>query len=161
MRIFTMPTSTEEATKIITLSKMHLSTDAMKSLFVSLDEEVGKFTDNSSLQVSLKMLRGLVDPSPATPEWWVKPAFYTLVAVHMALIIGMMIAFVLLPFKAEWYIALPLYAFIFFFSSNRVICKLTILENILREKLHMKKIGGFVSTYFVRPAKLLYNRFFN
>jgi hypothetical protein len=79
--------------------------------------------------------------------------FYVLVTAHIALVIGVLAAFFVLPFYEPWYVALPLMTFIWFFSTTRVECKLTNAENELRGKLGMKKIGGFVGHYFIRPIK--------
>lgn len=149
-----MPTTNEEATKIVSISQEYMSYDQMKELFIRLDEEVGKNTDNSSLKTSLAMMRLLVDP-PTTPPIpkWVKPAFISLVAAHFLIVIGVTAAFFILPFKAPWYIALPLMSFIFFFSTTRVNCRCTDLENHLRKELGMKPIAAFVGHYFIKPAK--------
>jgi len=56
-----MPTSNTEAEQIIRISEEYLTIEQMKELFVGLDDEVGQWTDNDSLKVSLKMMRTLVD----------------------------------------------------------------------------------------------------
>jgi hypothetical protein len=54
-----MPTSNEEARKIVSIMNDFLTPENAKLITVRLDEEVGKLTDNESLQVSLSMLRAL------------------------------------------------------------------------------------------------------
>lgn len=131
----------------------------MKQLFVRLDDEVGKFTNNNSLKTSLAMMRLLIDPPVAPPKpFWLKPILYLLIAAHAAVVIGIALSFFFLPFKTPWFIALPLMSFIFFFSTNRVNCQCTELENNLRKKLEMKPISGFVGHYFLRPFKNFLNK---
>lgn len=86
----------------------------------------------------------------------VKLAFYLLVAFHMAIVLGVIASFFLLPFMVDWYVALPLMVFIFAHSTTRVQCKLTEAENYLRQKLGYKRIGGFVSYYLVKPIKKIF-----
>jgi hypothetical protein len=85
--------------------------------------------------------------------FWVRPALWLLVALHTMLVFGIVASFFILPFYEPWYVALPLCTFIWFFSTSRIECKLTALENELRGRLGMKKIGGFVGHYFFRPFK--------
>ena len=56
-----MPTSNTEAAKIVQISQEYIPMDKMKELFIRLDEEVGKHTDNDSLKTSLAMMRSLVE----------------------------------------------------------------------------------------------------
>lgn len=151
-----MPTTNEEATRIVSISQEYMSYDQMKDLFIRLDDEVGKLTDNSSLRTSLAMMRLLVDPPIIPPvSKWVKPALIVLVFAHFLIVIGVTTAFFILPFKTPWYIALPLMSFIFFFSTTRVNCRCTDIENYLRKELGMKPIAAFVGHYFIKPIKQL------
>lgn len=153
-----MPTTRDEAAKIVSISQEYLPLEKMRELFVRLDEEVGKHTDNDSLKQSLRMMRLLVDPPHEPPPAWVSLAFYLLVFFHMAVVLGVVCSFLILPFKSDWYIALPLMTFVFFFATTRVDCQLTNLENKLRQRMGKKKIGGFVGHYFFRPAKYAWAR---
>lgn len=150
-----MPTTRDEAKRIVSISEEYISYDKLVQLFIRLDDEVGKKTTNDSLKQSLAMMRVLVDPPLAPPPFWLKPALWLLVTVHYLLVIGIILSFLILPFAAPWYIALPLCAFIWFFASSRVECKLTDLENEMRRKLGMRRIGGFVGHYFIKPVKRL------
>jgi hypothetical protein len=150
-----MPTSQDEAKRIVEISQEYIPLDKMTQLFIRLDEEVGKHTANDSLKQSLRMMRLLVDPPLAPPPLWLRPAFWLLVAIHFVLVVGMAASFLILPFYAPWYVALPLCAFIWFFATSRVDCKLTDLENLMRRRLGMKRIGGFVGHYMLKPAKKL------
>lgn len=148
-----MPTTQDEATRILAITQEYLPLEKMTELFTRLDEEVGKTTTNDSLKQSLMMMRALVTPKKP-PSIWMWMAFYVLVFIHIILVLGIVISFFTLPFFAPWYVALPLCTFIWFFSTTKNIgCKLTELENHLRVKLGLKKIGGFVGHYFLRPAK--------
>lgn len=80
--------------------------------------------------------------------------FYLVVAIHFFVIFGVVAAFFVLPFKEDWYVALPLMTYILYLLTTRVECPLTNLENYLRQRLGMKKIGGFVGHYIKRPIKV-------
>lgn len=56
-----MPTSNDEAKKIVEIINAYVSLDTAKDITKRLDEEVGRHTDNDSLKVSLQMLRKLYD----------------------------------------------------------------------------------------------------
>jgi len=56
-----MPTSESEAKKIQEIVNDFLTVDEAKEITRRLDEEVGDQTDNSSLRVSLKMLRNFYE----------------------------------------------------------------------------------------------------
>lgn len=56
-----MPTTVNEAERIVQISLEYLPLDDMKELFVRLDDEVGEHSTNDSLKVSLKMMRQLVE----------------------------------------------------------------------------------------------------
>lgn len=83
-----------------------------------------------------------------------KLTLYVLVIVHFIIVIMNVLAVFVLPFKTPWYIACPLMSFIIWMSFSRVAdCPLTKLENVLRSKLGMRKIGGFIGHYIVRSIK--------
>jgi len=56
-----MPTSNEEARKIVSIMNEFLTPENAQRITVRLDEEVGQLTDNESLQISLNMLRSLYE----------------------------------------------------------------------------------------------------
>ena len=150
-----MPTSQSEAQKIVAISQEYIPLEKMIELFIRLDKEVGSVTTNDSLKKSLQMMRFLVDPPLPPPPLWLRPAWLFLVIVHVILVLGVVTSFIILPFFAPWYIALPLCLFIWFFTTSAVDCKLTSLENVMRRRLGMKRIGGFVGHYFIKPIKKL------
>lgn len=82
-----------------------------------------------------------------------KLALYFVVVVHFVLVLAMLMSFFVLPFMEPWYIALPIDVFLVFLVTNPIACKITELENWLRQKLGMKRIGGFISHYIVKPLK--------
>lgn len=149
---------TEEANKTIKLAQEFMTPEQSKRFFAYLHDEVGLQTEDQSVAKLFETCKDIMHPPPAPPEFWVRPALYLLVAAHMAVVITMPIAFCMLPFQTPWYIAVPLMAFIWFFSSTRVPCRCTDAENYLRKKLKMKRIGGFMGHYFVKPLKLFWKR---
>ena len=56
-----MPTSNDEAKKIVSIMNEYLSDSDAQSITRRLDEEVGQASDNDSLKVSLQMLRALYE----------------------------------------------------------------------------------------------------
>jgi hypothetical protein len=148
----------KEAEQILQISRLFLSEENVTAFFIKLDEEVGNTTTIPDLKQCLSYIRNSVDPPRIPPPWWLWIAFITLVTIHIILVIAFFIAFFLLPFYTSWIIAVPLMTFIFFFSTTRVDCQLTNLENYIRKRLGLKKIGGFVGTYILKPLKNLYKR---
>jgi hypothetical protein len=146
--------SIDEANKLLTISQEYLPNDKLKELIFRLENE----STTNDFKQSLKTMRLLLDP-PAPPPKWLWASFYILVVAHYLLVCGIVTSFFTLPFMASWYIALPCMTFIWFFSTSRVECKLTQLENYLRKKLGMKQIGGFVGHYFKKPIFKLWKRF--
>ncbi len=149
----------DDASRLVVFTSKYISSkDAQKEFFIKLDEELGQKSSNLDIKQLFASARFIVDPPlvPAHFYWWL--VFYTLVTIHMALIVGVVLSFFLLPFYAPWYIALPLMAFIWFFSTSRVECKLTEFENFLRKIIGKKRIGGFVGFYFIKPTKYLFKR---
>jgi hypothetical protein len=148
-----MPTSNSEAGTIVKIVKDYLSIEQMTELFTKLDEEVGQKTDNMSLKTSLAMLRTLVkSPVVKFSICW-EAAFYALVFIHFVLIGCMAASFILLPFYFSLLVAVPVNVFIFTLLVSREECKLTALENYIRQKTGRKRIGGFVGHYIVKRFK--------
>ena len=56
-----MPTSNDEARKIVSIMNEYLSDSDAQSITRGVDEEVGQASDNDSLKVSLQMLRALYE----------------------------------------------------------------------------------------------------
>ena len=56
-----MPTSNDEARKIVSIMNEYLSDSDAQSITRRLDEEVGQASDKDSLKVSLQMLRALYE----------------------------------------------------------------------------------------------------
>ncbi len=146
---------TDEANKIIKITQEFMTPENTKRFFAYLHDEVGLQTENEQVAQLLATCKDILHPPPIPPAKWLKPALYLLVVAHMAVVITMPIAFFVLPFKADWFMAVPLMAFIWFFSSTKVPCRCTDAENYLRKRLGMKRIGGFVGHYFYKPAKRL------
>ena len=76
-------------------------------------------------------------------------ALYGVILFHFVLVFGMFISFFVLPFRADWSVALPLCVIIVNFMLARIHCPLTDLENVLRGRLGMPKIKGFIGYYIL------------
>lgn len=156
-----MPTTQDEASRIVSITQEYMPLEDMVELYTRLNSEIGKRTDNDSLKQSLDMMERLVvyannHNQPAKQSFWLWTVLQILIGVHAFLVMGMVFSFFALPFMAPYYIAIPLCTFIWFFSTSKLECKLTNAENYLRSKLGQKRIGGFVGHYFVKPVKQLY-----
>lgn len=75
------------------------------------------------------------------------------VIVHFLLLFAVVGALFVIPFRCPWYISIPLIIYIVSLLATRVECPLTNLENAIRSRIGMKRIGGFVGNYVVRPFK--------
>lgn len=150
--------ASDDFPRIVALALTYLPEDKLTELLIKLDEEIGKKSNNEITKSFLASLRKIVDkPTPPAPMWlWF--IFYILVTLHILVILGVLGSFFILPIYAPWYIAVPSMTFIWFFSTTRVECQSTNLENAIRKKLGMKQIGGFVGHYFKKPVKILWNK---
>lgn len=147
-----------EAIRIVSLIKNYLPEEKLTELLIKLDEEIGKKSTDELTKKFLAQLRNVVDKPLPPPPFWLWPAFYGLVVVHIALIIAFILSFFILPFVVHPISAFVSMVFIWFFTTNKVECKLTNLENSMRKRLGLKRIGGFVGHYFVKPIRLIYAR---
>ena len=73
-----------------------------------------------------------------------------LVIVHLAVVFLNFSAMIVIWFYAPWYIALPVFSFLFRLATVERECPLTIVENWLRDKLGMKRINTFIGHYIVK-----------
>lgn len=149
-----MPTSHEEAQKIVEILDEYVSLDHAKELTARLEQEVGQETDNDSLKVSLEMLKSIYTP-PVSPKNYDKKALLSCVVVlHMVVVAINCASFFVLPFMYSVWIWVPLNSFILNVTfAPPGACPLTRLENKLRTSLDMPRIGGFLGHYVIRPIK--------
>lgn len=148
----------EEAVKIIELIKEVTTQETFNELLTKLDE-IDKQTKNENTKAFIALFHAnkTIPQTIPAPKWlWIP--FYTLVIAHIALVFAFITSFFVLPFMAPWYIAVPCMTFIWFFSTTRVDCQLTNLENYMRRRLGLKRIGGFVGHYFLKPAKIIWGK---
>jgi len=144
-----------EVNQVVIIAQEYFPEDKITEFFSRLNEEIGKKTEDESLKQLLSSIKEIVAPPLAPPPLWLWGAFYTLIVIHFILVIAVATSFCLLPFLAPWYIALPIMVFIFFFSTTRVECQLTNLENQMRRRLGLKKIGGFIGHYMLKPTGVI------
>ena len=90
-------------------------------------------------------------------RWCLTYCLCVLVLFHAGIIAANIAAFFILPFVADWFVAVPCMSAILFLTLARgVTCPLTDLENVMRKRLEMKRIGGFLSHYFIKPWRRLW-----
>lgn len=151
--------TTQEAIRLLEISKDYLPEDKLKEFVGKLDQE---FNTNEAIHQSLVLLKQLLEPEPLPPRW-LKPYLYAVIVVHFILVCAVGLSFMLMPFmilagNVPWYVGVPVMVFIWFFSTSKVECKLTNHENNIRKRLKMKQIGGFVGHYFKKPARIFWNK---
>tara|TARA_Y100000593_G_scaffold22677_2_gene45157 strand:+ start:11420 stop:11704 length:285 start_codon:yes stop_codon:yes gene_type:complete len=83
-----------------------------------------------------------------------KIALAALVVFHSYIVVANVLAFFVVPFVEPWYVAVPIMSVVLLLVFSKVLdCPLTNLENHIRKKLGMKRIGGFVGHYFIKPIR--------
>ena len=87
-----------------------------------------------------------------------KVFLYVLVPFHSSIALSNVVAFFVLPFAQPWYVAVPCMSAVLFLTIAIGECPLTTLENYLRKRLGLKRIGGFVGHYFIKPWRRLWAR---
>ena len=76
------------------------------------------------------------------------------VAFHGGMVWANLFAFFVVPFLEPWYVAAPIMSLVLLLTFSKVLdCPLTTLENHYRKRLGMKRIGGFVGHYFLKPIR--------
>lgn len=80
------------------------------------------------------------------------------VVFHYAVVLGNATAFLVLPFREPWYVALPVCSFLMLQFSTPVECPLTKLENVFREKLGKPRVRGFIGHYVLKPTRKVLGR---
>jgi hypothetical protein len=149
-----------ETTEALIQRLRELPEEKLRELLTTLDGQADGAIYNEPLPAAQAGLSSL-SQGPALPvastippaPRWLHTALVAVVAVHAALVLGNVLAFVVLPFEAPWYVAVPLMTFLFFFLTTRQECQMTKLENRLRHRLGKRRIGGFVGHYLIAPLK--------
>ncbi len=155
-----MPTTQEEAAMIVGISQKYLPLERLKMLLIELDEQVGKKSENDSVQQSFAMFRELVEhashalktpdqPNPNSPTWLA--AFSAIWVFHTFLILGNIASLFVTPFMAPWYLAFPACFAIVWTVCSSANCAITDWENTVRAKLGWKPIRSFVGHYYMKP----------
>jgi len=76
------------------------------------------------------------------------------VVFHAWFVVANFLSFFVVPLMEPWYIAAPIMSLVLLLTFSKVIdCPLTLLENYYRKRLGMKRIGGFVGHYFLKPLR--------
>ena len=85
-------------------------------------------------------------------------AFLAILVLTHSIIITLNVAsFFIVPFLYPWYIFVPICTMIARVIFVQGSCPLTVLENIIRRRLGLKEIGGFVKHYLLGRCKCGYN----
>jgi hypothetical protein len=93
-----------------------------------------------------------------TDRLWLWPVLVAVIVLHMGLVLSVVASVFMLALKQPWYICVPLCLFVYSYCTSPVKCVLTELENYLRLRLGINRIGGFVGHYFIRPVKVWLSR---
>lgn len=155
-----MPTTSDEAKKILAITTKYMPLHRAVACFRELDQEVGQVSENDSVKQSFIMFRSLAEyaseggfAATGRDRRLYLVAFYALVLLHAFLVLGNVASFFTVPFYAPWYLAFPACFSILWVVCSNVDCVMTRWENALRVRLGMKTISGFVSHYFVKPIR--------
>ena len=82
-----------------------------------------------------------------------------IITFHSTMVWANACSFFLIPFLEPWYVAAPIMSLILLLSFSKVLdCPLTTLENHYRKKLGLKRIGGFVGHYIIKPWRRLWGK---
>jgi len=148
-----MPTSDQEAAHIHEIINDYLTPQQAKSITQRLEAEVGQHTDNSSLKISLEMLKALYSNVPDTPPARKMWPLWLLVTFHAAILIGNTAAIILLPFLTPWYVSLPIISLLVNLMFSPMPCPLTRLESRMRQRRGLPRIRHFLKHYLVDPMR--------
>jgi hypothetical protein len=72
------------------------------------------------------------------------------VIFHIFVVIFNLLAIPYLCIYEPWYVSLPLISFLLRLALVERECPLTYLENMIRSKLGMKRIGTFIGHYIIK-----------
>jgi hypothetical protein len=144
-----MPTTHEEAQKIIQIIDDYLPTSMAKSLTKRLDEEVGKQTENQSLKISLSMLREYYEKNAKSSRFGLMFSIRAVATIHFLIILANLFAMIVLPFTLPWYVSIPIVTLLINLMASPISCPLTKLEDRLRRKAGMPEIRHFIKHYIV------------
>ena len=111
----------------------------------------------SSPRVAGFFLRNLA-VCTSTDRMWLWPVLVAVIVLHMGLVMSVVASVFMLALEQPWYICVPLCLFVYSYCTNPVKCMLTEFENYLRLRLGIRRIGGFVGHYFIRPVKVWRSR---
>lgn len=97
-----------------------------------------------------------------TKDWlndkaFLHPALVLVAICHFIIILGNILACIIIPFTTPWYIALPLCTFLVRLGLMPDDCPVTRLENKIRVKLGMVQIDRFITHYYIKPIKWIFN----
>jgi hypothetical protein len=149
----------EEHDNIISILNDFLDPEEAVELTARLEQEIGQTTEDASLKKSLTYFKSLYDTKEEPRQLFKKFLLYSVIVFHMAVVLGNFTIFFTVPFIEPIWIWLPICTFIFWVSFiNEVQCPITRIENRLRTNLGMRRIGGFVGHYIIRPIR---RRFFS
>lgn len=80
------------------------------------------------------------------------------VSIHIFLVLINLFSIIPLLWFEPIYISIPLVSFLIRLATVERECPLTIIENIIREKLGLKKIRTFIGHYFVKYIRKLFSK---
>ncbi len=154
-----MPTTQNEAERITRICLEHMPRRTMKELFVRLDEEVGKPSDNDSVKQSFAMFRVLAEQEPYytndylgsmiyDPGWFTLWLFLWL--AHAVLVVMCTASFFVAPFHSPWFVSAPICFATIWVLFTPSECVLTAWENGVRDRMHWRPIRTFLGHYLFK-----------
>lgn len=153
-----MPTTMNEARKILEISREYIDLVDLKELFDRLDAEVGKTSENDSVKQSFAMFKqftAMAETTVAKEHRRVRLTicWFLIWLFHNVLIFGNLASFCVAPFYGPWYLAFPACFAIIWVVCSPVNCAITGWENGIRRKLGWPEIKNFISHNYVKPFR--------
>ena len=151
--------STGDLQKLSEILNEFLDENQAREFTSKVEQEIARKTDDKTLRTLLQTLNSLYTIKPKRREYFKKSILALVVVVHMFVVVINISAFFVLPFLYPLWMWMPVNSFILTVTFTREACPLTRLENYLRTSLGMRRIGGFIGHYVVKPARKGYKTY--
>ena len=145
--------SSADLQKLSEILNEFLDEDEAREFTSKIAQEVAGNTSDEKLKTLLETLSSIYRVKPKRKEYFKKTLLGLVVGLHMVVVVVNVVAFFVLPFLYPLWIWMPVNSFIVTVTFTREVCPLTRLENYLRTSLGMRRIGGFIGHYIVKPIR--------
>ena len=151
--------SSADLQKLSEILNEFLDEDEAREFTSKIAQEVAENTSDEKLKSLLETLSSIYKVKPKRREYFKKSLLGLVVGLHMVVVVINIAAFFVLPFLHPIWVWMPVNSFIITVTFTREVCPLTRLENYLRTSLGMRRIGGFIGHYVVKPIRKANKRY--